>query len=59
MNFNLIKAYFKSISGATAIEYGLIAGLLSVLIIAGLLIAGPQIQEMFAFVGLELAAQNS
>jgi pilus assembly protein Flp/PilA len=33
--------------GATAIEYGLIAGLISVVIIAALLLLGPELQTTF------------
>ena len=59
MVLNYLHSYFKSISGATAIEYGLIAGLLSILIIAGLLIAGPEVESLFNTIGTELADANS
>jgi len=59
MLFNVLYNYFKSVSGATAIEYGLIAGLLSILIIAGLLIAGPEVESLFNNIGTELADANS
>ncbi|MCB9973972.1 MAG: Flp family type IVb pilin [Rhodospirillales bacterium] len=54
-----IKQYLISSSGATAIEYGLIAGLLSILIITGLLVAGPEVQSLFNNIGTELANANS
>ncbi|HYD99099.1 MAG TPA: Flp family type IVb pilin [Alphaproteobacteria bacterium] len=37
--------------GATAIEYGLIAALLSVLIVGGLQVAGPAVEGVFTSVG--------
>ncbi|MCB9965483.1 MAG: Flp family type IVb pilin [Rhodospirillales bacterium] len=54
-----IKQYATSDSGATAIEYGLIAGLLSILIITGLLVAGPEVESLFNSIGTELANANS
>jgi pilus assembly protein Flp/PilA len=51
-----IRKYFSSESGATAIEYGLIASLLSILIIAGLLIAGPEVEDLFTDIGTVLAS---
>lgn len=59
MVFDYLHQYFKSTCGATAIEYGLIAGLLSILIIAGLLIAGPEVETLFDSIGTELAGANS
>lgn len=55
----VFKKYFKQEDGATAIEYGLIAGLLSLLIVAGLVIAGPELEAIFDNIGTELAAANS
>ena len=43
-------------SGATAVEYGLIAGLIAVVIIAGLQIAGGRLTEVFTYIGDQLAA---
>jgi pilus assembly protein Flp/PilA len=37
----------KNESGVTAIEYGLIAGLISVLIIAGVTTIGTNLQDVF------------
>ncbi len=44
-------------SGATAIEYGLIAGLVAVVIIGALTLLGTDLQELFAAVsgGLDTA----
>jgi pilus assembly protein Flp/PilA len=39
--------FLKDESGATAIEYGLIAALVSVVIIAGLTALGPQLRDTF------------
>lgn len=44
---NLFKRFAKDESGATAIEYGLIAGLLSVVIIGSLQLAGTSITALF------------
>jgi pilus assembly protein Flp/PilA len=43
-------------SGATAVEYGLIAGLMSVVAIAGFKVAGNHLSDTFEFVGNKLAA---
>jgi pilus assembly protein Flp/PilA len=51
-----LKTYFKQEDGATAIEYGLIAGLLSLLILAGLVIAGPALEQIFLDIGNALAS---
>ncbi|MDO9527031.1 MAG: Flp family type IVb pilin [Gemmobacter sp.] len=39
--------FAKDTSGATAIEYGLIAALVSVLIIGALTLLGPQLADVF------------
>lgn len=41
-------------SGATAVEYGLIAGLISVVTIAGMQIAGGHLQAAFEYIGSTL-----
>lgn len=41
-------------SGATAVEYGLIAGLISVVTIAGMQIAGGHLQDAFEYIGSTL-----
>lgn len=43
----LTKSLWKSDDGATAIEYGLIAGLVAIIIIAGLTILGTDLSNMF------------
>ncbi len=48
---NTISRLFKSLSknedGATAIEYGLIAGLIAIIIITGLTLLGTDLSNMF------------
>ena len=46
--------FLKDESGATAIEYGLIAALVSVVIIAGLNALGPQLSATFCEIATEL-----
>lgn len=43
----IIKNFWKDEEGATAIEYGLIAGLIAVVIIGGVTALGEGIQESF------------
>ncbi|WP_305988888.1 Flp family type IVb pilin [Roseibium sp. MMSF_3544] len=50
----LINRFVKDESGATAIEYGLIAGLLSVVIIAAVSLAGTSLQNVFTSISDEL-----
>ena len=44
---NILKRFAKDESGATAIEYGLIAGLISVVIIAVLTTVGTKLNAKF------------
>lgn len=44
---NILKRFAKDQSGATAIEYGLIAGLISVIIIAALTSLGTKLTNKF------------
>src|SRR3954471_7581112 len=46
-----IRKFFKSDLGATAIEYGLIAALISVVIIAALQLTGNSLKTVFNNVG--------
>ncbi|MBF9234248.1 Flp family type IVb pilin [Microvirga alba] len=48
---SLVSRFVKDESGATAIEYGLIAGLISVVIITGLNIASPKLDAIFQKIG--------
>ena len=52
--FGNIKNLLKDESGATAIEYGLIAALVSVAAIAALTAMGSSLDAMFEFVSTEL-----
>jgi pilus assembly protein Flp/PilA len=51
---NLFARFLKDESGATAIEYGLIAGGISIAIIAGIQVAGPQLKTIFTDIGTAL-----
>jgi pilus assembly protein Flp/PilA len=53
---NLFARFANDESGATAIEYGLIAGLIGVAIIAAITAAGGSITAMFTRVATELNA---
>ena len=44
---SLVKRYLRDEAGATAIEYGLIAALISVGILGGLSAAGSTVKELF------------
>ena len=59
--FTKIRKFFSDDSGATAIEYGLIAALVSVAAITALGAMGNSLSNMFSFVGGELdtAVQQS
>ena len=43
----LLSKFVKDESGATAIEYGLIAGLVSVVIVTALILLGPKLTGVF------------
>ena len=44
----LIGRFVRNESGATAIEYGLIAGLISIVIITGVTLVGNNLSTVFA-----------
>lgn len=44
----------KDENGATAIEYGLIAGLISVVIITAVTLVGSELANVFDYIGSEL-----
>jgi pilus assembly protein Flp/PilA len=56
MTLNALTAIFKDESGATAIEYGLIAALVAVFIIAALQALGGKLAGTFNYVADELPA---
>lgn len=49
--FSLVKTFAKDESGATAIEYGLIAAMVSVAIIAALSFVGAEVGSVFNSIG--------
>ncbi|RDE10013.1 Flp family type IVb pilin [Pelagibacterium lacus] len=51
---NLFKKFAADESGATAIEYGLIAALMAVVVIAAINILGPEIEKSFGSIGEQL-----
>lgn len=50
----LFARFAKDESGATAIEYGLIAALIAVMIIGGLQLLGGSINNKFTDIGTEI-----
>jgi pilus assembly protein Flp/PilA len=44
----------KDENGATAIEYGLIAGLISVVIITAVTLVGSKLEQVFTYIGSTL-----
>jgi len=55
----LFKQFRKNEKGATAIEYGLIAALVSVIIIGALQALGPNLQDTFNGISTEVENANS
>lgn len=53
-----LNKFFGNRSGATAIEYGLIAALVSVGIIAGLQLLGPALNNTFTTVANQVTNAN-
>ena len=51
---NLIARFVRNESGATAIEYGLIAGLIAVVIISAVSLVGTDVQAAFTKIATEL-----
>jgi pilus assembly protein Flp/PilA len=49
-----IFAYLRDEKGATAIEYGLIAGLIAVVIITGVTLVGDDVNNVFESISTEL-----
>jgi pilus assembly protein Flp/PilA len=56
---SMIRKFVKDDSGATAIEYGLIAALVSVAIIAMLTTLGTELGNTFTSVATELQGANA
>ena len=58
-SMQMLAKFLRDESGATAIEYGLIAALISVAIIAGVSLTGSQLASTFNNVGSTLQGANS
>lgn len=56
---NLIARFVKDESGATAIEYGLIAALIALAIITGATTLGNAINAKFTAIGTTLSSSGS
>lgn len=52
---NMIKQFIRDEEGATAIEYGLLAGLISVVIIVAVTNVGVELDRIFDLIDTELA----
>ena len=50
------KSFTADDSGATALEYGLIAGLISLAVVTGATAAGTAVNTIFTAIGTKLAA---
>ena len=55
----IFARFLKDESGATAIEYGLIAALISVAIIGGATTVGSQIKLLFENIGKEMTTATA
>jgi len=53
--FSKIQSFVHDDSGASALEYGLVVGLIALVIIAGLGLTGNTLSKMFNFIGSELS----
>jgi pilus assembly protein Flp/PilA len=49
--FSIINRLFREDDGATAIEYGLIAALIAVVIVTGVTLVGTNLSSLFTTVG--------
>ena len=56
---NFIKNFLQDEEGATAIEYGLIAGLIAVVIIAAVTALGTEIKTVFEKIGTAIKGGNA
>jgi pilus assembly protein Flp/PilA len=53
--WSMVKHVGRDESGASALEYGLVVGLIALVIIAGLGLAGNTLSKLFNFIGSELS----
>lgn len=58
-SMQLLKDFIKDESGATAIEYGLIAGLIAVVILGSLSLLGEEIRDLFETIKDKIAAAGN
>lgn len=56
---DFIKNFIREEDGVTAIEYGLIAALIAILIIAAVTVVGTQLKATFGTIGSKLTAANA
>jgi len=54
----LFKHFLKDENGATAIEYGLIAALLSITVIGSISLIAPEMNTTFSSISSDLAKAN-
>ena len=54
----LLKNFWNDEEGVTAIEYGLIAALIAVVIIAAVNVVGTELDQTFDIIGTELSKTN-
>jgi pilus assembly protein Flp/PilA len=55
---NEVKRFVREEEGVAAIEYGLLAGLIAVMIIAGATIAGKSLNTLFTNIGAQLTTAS-
>ena len=55
----LLINFFKDEDGVTAIEYGLIAALIAVVIITAVTLVGDSLENTFNYIGGEIDATNT
>jgi pilus assembly protein Flp/PilA len=56
---HLVQRFVRDDSGASALEYGLVVGLIALVIIAGLTLAGGALNNMFSFIGSKISSVQS
>lgn len=54
-----LRKFLSNESGATAIEYGLLAGLIAVVIIGGVTLAGDNLSTVFNTIGNSLTGATT
>ena len=55
---NAVKRFVREEEGVAAIEYGLLAGLIAVMIIAGATLAGTSLNTLFTNIGNQLSTAS-